>query len=192
LDNAAPAKPISLDELRKRRKPPRNVYKEVRSQLSPLDKLALWITNHVGTMEFFFIIAAWTVLWLGWNLLAPQKLRFDPPMGFVLWLFISNLIQIMLMPLIMVGQNVQGAQSEARAEHDLEVNVKAETEIEIILEHLEYQNAVLIRMMQKLDCAPVEPEAPPALAPAQAATPKRVASKSPKRGKATMGGGKAD
>jgi hypothetical protein len=31
---------------------------------------------------------------VGWNLLAPQKLQFDPPMAFVFWLFISNLIQI--------------------------------------------------------------------------------------------------
>jgi hypothetical protein len=29
-------------------------------------------------------------------------------MGFVFWLFLSNLIQILLMPLIMVGQNVIG------------------------------------------------------------------------------------
>jgi uncharacterized membrane protein len=55
------------------------------------------------------------------------------------------------MPLIMVGQNIQGAHAELRAEHDLEVNVKAEKEIEVILEHLEYQNAMLLRMMEKLD-----------------------------------------
>jgi uncharacterized membrane protein len=39
-------------------------------------------------------------------------------------------IQIMLMPLIMVGQNLQGRHSELRAENDFEVNVKAEMEIE--------------------------------------------------------------
>jgi uncharacterized membrane protein len=55
------------------------------------------------------------------------------------------------MPLIMVGQNIQGSHAELRAEHDLEVNVKAEKEIEIILTHLEYQNAVLVQMMNKLD-----------------------------------------
>ena len=64
---------------------------------------------------------------------------------------ISNVLQILLMPLIMVGQNIQGSHAELRAEHDLEVNVKAEKEIEIILTHLEYQNAVLVQMMQKLD-----------------------------------------
>jgi uncharacterized membrane protein len=143
-------KPLSLHEFRKRRKPPRNVNTEAYRRLGTMDRLACWITDRVGTMGFFLIIAVWTVLWLGWNLLAPPDLQFDPPTGFVFWLFISNLIQLLLMPLIMVGQNVQGRHSELRAEHDLEVNVKAEQEIEVILEHLEYQNAILIAMVEKL------------------------------------------
>jgi len=28
---------------------------------------------------------------LGWNLLAPPALRFDPPMAFAFWLFLSNI-----------------------------------------------------------------------------------------------------
>ena len=54
------------------------------------------------------------------------------------------------MPLIMIGQNIQGRHSELRAESDLEVNIRAEAEIEIVLEHLEYQNALLIAMVEKL------------------------------------------
>jgi uncharacterized membrane protein len=142
--------PTPLHELKLRRRPLRNPLKEVVERLSPLDRVAVWITKHVGSMGFFLIIAIWTVLWLGWNLLAPDGLRFDPPMGFVLWLFISNVIQMMLMPLIMVGQNVLSAHAEARAEHDLEINVKAEQEIEVILEHLEHQNRILIAMLDKL------------------------------------------
>ena len=36
------------------------------------------------------------------------------------------------------------------AKHDLEVNVKAEKEIEVILQHLEYQNSLLIKLTQNL------------------------------------------
>jgi uncharacterized membrane protein len=72
-------------------------------------------------------------------------------MAFVFYLFISNVIQILLMPLIMVGQNIQGMHSERRAQSDLEVNVKAEKEIEVILQHLEYQNALLLALMKKMD-----------------------------------------
>jgi uncharacterized membrane protein len=126
----------------------RNTYQETMDKLSPLDRLAVSITNNVGTMGFFLLILVWTVLWLGWNFLAPPKLQFDSPMGFVFWLFISNMIQILLMPLIMVGQNIQGRASEARAEHDLEVNIKAEQEIEVILHHLEKQNEMLLAMLK--------------------------------------------
>jgi uncharacterized membrane protein len=54
------------------------------------------------------------------------------------------------MPLIMVGQNIQGLHAELRAESDLEVNIKAEREIEVVLRHLEYQNTMLIAMIGKL------------------------------------------
>src|SRR5471030_1470645 len=144
-------KPLSLEEFRKQRKPLRNLNKEASEKLSALDRVARSITNRVGTMGFFLIVLIWTVLWLGWNLLAPKRLQFDPPMAFVFWLFISNMIQILLMPLIMVGQNIQGGYAEARAEHDLEVNIKAEQEIELVLSHLEYQNQILIEMLGKLD-----------------------------------------
>ncbi|HEY2706532.1 MAG TPA: DUF1003 domain-containing protein [Caulobacteraceae bacterium] len=140
----------ALREVRKRHGPLRNTHKEVQENLSPLNKLALAITTKVGTMGFFLAIFVWTVVWLGWNTLMPTSMRFDPGMGFVLYLFVCNVIQILLMPLIMVGQNLQGAHSEARAEHDLEVNVKAEQEIEVILQHLEHQNNILMQMVEKL------------------------------------------
>jgi uncharacterized membrane protein len=141
--------PPTLEEFKKLHPPLRDVKKEIVQKMSKQDRIALWITNRIGTMGFFLIIVIWTFLWLGWNLLAPEPLRFDPPMGFVLWLFISNLIQIFLMPMIMVGQNVQERHADARAENDLEVNIKAEKEIEVILHHLEYQNAILIAMLEK-------------------------------------------
>jgi uncharacterized membrane protein len=101
-----------------------------------LNKLALWITEHVGTMQFFLVIFVWTVGWLLWNMVAPKALRFDPFPGFVLWLFISNMIQLFLMPLIMIGQNLQGRGAEERAKNDYKVNQKAEQEIEEIQEQL--------------------------------------------------------
>jgi uncharacterized membrane protein len=131
--------PPSLKELRALRHPVRNVNVVHSESLGLVERIAIWITDHVGSMGFFLIIFAWTMVWLGWNALAPKPVRFDPFPAFVLWLFISNMIQIFLMPLIMVGQNLQSRHSEARAESDYEVNVKAEREIEAILMHLEAQ-----------------------------------------------------
>ena len=124
-----PSVPPRLHELKKLRKPVRSINAEHRENLSGLERLAVWITERVGTMGFFLVILVWTLVWLGWNTLAPGTVRFDPFPAFVLWLFLSNVIQIFLMPLIMVGQNLQGRHAEARAEADFEVNTKAEREV---------------------------------------------------------------
>ena len=136
--------------VQKNRKPIRNVNVEHRDKLSNLDRVAVAITGHVGTMGFFLLIFLWTVLWLGWNMLAPQAWRFDPYPAFVLWLFISNMIQIFLMPLLMVGQNLQGRHSEARAEADFEVNTEAERKIEVVLTCLERQNELILKILERL------------------------------------------
>src|ERR1035437_3750873 len=140
--------PLPLHELKRLRTPLRSVNVEHRKNLSRLERLAIWITDKVGTMGFFLVILVWTLVWLGWNTLAPTAVRFDPFPAFVLWLFLSNMIQIFLMPLIMVGQNLQGRHSEARAEADFEVNTVAEREIAAILLHLETQNDLILKILR--------------------------------------------
>ena len=141
----------AYEELKKLRKPITNVNVKHRESLSKLEKIAVKVTDSVGSMGFFLIILTWTLIWLGWNTLAPKEARFDPFPAFVLWLFISNMIQIFLMPLIMIGQNLQGRHSEKRAESDFEVNVRAEKEIEVILMHLEHQNELMLKILDNLD-----------------------------------------
>lgn len=143
--------PLTLAELRALREPVRNINIKHHEKLTRLEKLALLVTTHIGTMGFFLIIFGWTAFWIGWNTLAPINLRFDPFPAFVLWLFMSNMIQILLMPLIMIGQNLQGKHQEARAEADFEVNVKAEREIETVLQHLENQNELILKILSRLE-----------------------------------------
>jgi CRP-like cAMP-binding protein len=125
--------------------------------LSTLDRFAIAITDKIGSIGFFLIIAVWTVLWTGYNILASEVptlhwRAFDPFPAFVAYLLISNVIQILLMPLIMVGQNLQGRHSETRAELDFEVNQKAEKEVMATLLHLQRNTDLLLRLMQHLDC----------------------------------------
>lgn len=141
--------PTSVEHLKRSHKPLRNIAVERQTRLTPMDRLALVVTKRVGTMGFFFIIAGWSMLWLGWNLFAPKSLRFDPPTGFVLWLFISNLIQILLMPLLLVGQNVLSLDADLRAENDYEVNLKTERYVETILLQLERQNQILEQILNQ-------------------------------------------
>ncbi len=141
----------SVEEIRQHFKGPQDTNKIHRSQLSPMQRLAVVVTNKIGTMGFFFIIFIWTVLWLGWNIVGPNNLRFDPYPAFVLWLFISNLIQIHLMPLIMVGQNIQGMHEDLRSEHDYTTDKKAEKEVETILLHLENQQKLILEILHRIE-----------------------------------------
>ena len=143
--------PMSLQELKEKRKQILETADAEQNKTSVLGSVALWITDHVGTMGFFLIIFSWTVVWLSWNVFAPKGIRFDPYPGFVLWLFISNMIQLFLMPLIMLGQNIQAKHSDIRAEVDLKINIQAALENEVILLHLENQNKIMMEMLNKLE-----------------------------------------
>jgi uncharacterized membrane protein len=131
--------------------PARNVNVELERSLSPTDRLAVWVTDRVGSMGFFFVVAGWTILWLGWNTVGPAQLRFDPGPAFVVWLFISNLLQLHLMPLIMVGQNLQDRYGELVASADFDISQRTEAEVEAILQHLTNQNALMLEILKRIE-----------------------------------------
>ncbi|OHA88577.1 MAG: hypothetical protein A3C70_01190 [Candidatus Zambryskibacteria bacterium RIFCSPHIGHO2_02_FULL_43_14] len=143
--------PPTLAELRAYRKLIKHPHVEARLAFSTLERLAIKITNGVGTIGFFFVLTIWTLVWLLWNLYGPLELRFDPAPAFVIWLFASNIIQLILLPLIMVGQNLEGKFAEQRAQADFEINQKAEHEIEVIIAHLENQNELLLELIRKIE-----------------------------------------
>ncbi len=128
-----------------------NINIKHKQSFTRLEKFAIWITNQIGTMGFFFIIFLWTLRWMAWNVLAPIELRFDPLPAFVLWLFISNAVQLFFLPLIMVGQNLQNRHSELRAESEYEIDLKAEKEIEAVLVHLDHQNQLILKILEKIE-----------------------------------------
>lgn len=130
-----------------------NPNREHCEKMSPLEMFALKITDKVGSPAFFLLILTWTVCWTGYNILAPHigLKAFDPFPAFVAYLLISNVIQILLMPLIMVGQNLQSRHSEIRAESDFEVNVRAEQEVKEILMRLEEHQKIMEQILVRLE-----------------------------------------
>jgi len=143
--------PPTLSEIRQSRKPIHYGRKEIKMNFSRLEKSALTITRAVGTIGFFFVLTGWTIGWLLWNLFGPLEWRFDPAPAFVIWIFVSNIIQLVLLPLIMVGQNLEGKFAEHRAQADFEINRKAEHELEVVIAHLENQNELLLEITRKFD-----------------------------------------
>ncbi len=142
-------KPISLEEIKKKRVPLQNYYKARLSKLSKAERISMAISDKVGTFGFFIILFLWTAVWLLWNTFAPEHLRFDPYPAFVLWLFVSNVIQLILLPLLLIAENLQDKVAHERASADFEINIRTERELEAVFQHLEYQEKLLEKLADK-------------------------------------------
>ena len=120
-----------------------NPHERVSKAYSTQDRIALAITAAVGTMYAVYFLAAFMV---GWMLIqvAAGNSAFDP-FPFIFLLFLGNIVQLLLMPLIMVGQNLQGKHAEARAEEEFRTTQKTFADAEATMRHLDAQDAELIR-----------------------------------------------
>jgi uncharacterized membrane protein len=128
---------------------PQNVNKRHQQQLDLQDRLALVITSAVGTMYavyFFAMVLAGWMLWQG----AVAKHPFDPyPFAFLL--FMGNIVQLLLMPLIMVGQNIQGRHTELRADEEYKTTTTSFHDLEQIMAHLDAQDKELLRQSAMIE-----------------------------------------
>lgn len=131
---------ITLADLKREFAPIENPNEIHKRRLTGSDKIALFITRHVGTMTFFYFCLV----------LVTTPLIFPTTLPVVQYAS-SGYLQLILLPLIMVGQNLQGRHAELRAQHDYETNVKAEKEIESILLHLEKQDEMMIDILHRIE-----------------------------------------
>jgi len=130
----------TIADIRREFAPIVNTNEVHQSRLTKTDKLALYITKRVGTMGFFYICA----------ILVTIPIFFAPALPVVQYIS-SGYLQLIFLPLIMVGQNLQGRHAELRAEHDYQTNIKAEKEIEAVLLHLEKQDETMLEILKRLE-----------------------------------------
>jgi uncharacterized membrane protein len=125
-----------------------NPREHVRSGYTLQDRIALTITTAVGTMYAVYVFALFMA---GWMLIQTLSGRtaFDPfPFAFLL--FLGNIVQLLLMPLIMVGQNLQGRHAEARADEEFRTTQKTFADLETTMKHLDAQDLELLRQTTML------------------------------------------
>ncbi|MFL5730806.1 MAG: DUF1003 domain-containing protein [Cytophagaceae bacterium] len=110
------------------------------------DRIADRVASFGGSWRF--IISFFAVL-LGWILMNAYMLgrnTFDPYPFILLNLVLSCLAAIQA-PIIMMSQNRKEAKDRARSEHDYKINLKAELEIRLLHEKVDY---LLTRQWQHL------------------------------------------
>ena len=123
-----------------------------RGTLSVNDRVAAWITERAGSMWAFYAAALFQFGWMGLALIG--LLRFDPyPFAFLL--FLSSLAQLLLMFIIMVGQDVLGRAGDRRSEQTFRDAEAILDECHRLQEHLTAQDRVIDQL-----CAFVEEHAP--------------------------------
>ena len=125
-----------------------NAYQDVQSHFGLNDRIALMVTGAIGTMYAVYALALWVA---GWMLLqvALGRQAFDPyPFAFLL--LVGNIIQLLLLPLLMVGQNLQGRHAEARAEEEFATVGKIFHDMGATLAHLDAQDQELVRQTRLL------------------------------------------
>ena len=106
----------------------RNPNEEDEEKITPLQRVADWISWFSGSMQFLALNAAWFVAWIAVNTLSLGVPQFDPyPFG--LLTMIVSLEAIFLSCFVLISQNRQAEKDRVRADIEYEVNIKAELEI---------------------------------------------------------------
>ncbi|MEH0167076.1 DUF1003 domain-containing protein [Roseateles microcysteis] len=111
------------------------------------------VASFGGSWTFVGLFAATLLAWVGLNawLVARQGKSFDPYPYILLNLFLSMLAAVQA-PIILMSQNRQSEKDRQSAEHDYEVNLKAELEIMLLhdkLDQLREQQWLELLAMQK-------------------------------------------
>lgn len=103
-------------------------------------RIAAWITQRVGSMWAFYLAALFQFGWIALSVIG--VITFDPyPFAFLL--FFSSLAQLILMFVIMVGQDVLGHVSDTRAQQTYLDAEAVLHECVRLQEHLTAQDQVL-------------------------------------------------
>lgn len=102
----------------------------------------------VGSWRFIIIQSVLLTIWVIINVIGVIE-KWDP-YPFILLNLLLSLQAAYTAPIIMMSQNREAQLDRLRAEHDFQINVKAEEEIRVVLEHLEAQSVVLQKLIEEI------------------------------------------
>jgi CRP/FNR family cyclic AMP-dependent transcriptional regulator len=106
----------------------RNANEEAEEKISPLQRIADWISWFSGSMSFLFVNAVWFIVWIAINTMPLGVAQFDPfPFG--LLTMIVSLEAIFLSCFVLISQNRQAEKDRVRSDIEYDVNIKAELEV---------------------------------------------------------------
>lgn len=114
----------------------KNINEQFSEQLTIGQRLADKVATFGGSWPFISIFALCLFVWMFYQTIITHNKSFDPYPYILLNLMLSCLAAVQA-PIIMMSQNRLAAKDRLQADHDYEVNLKAEVEIEHIQDELE-------------------------------------------------------
>jgi uncharacterized membrane protein len=87
--------------------------------------------RYMGTAKFLMWMTGFVLVWVGWNLLAPEDLKWDP-YPFIFLTLILSLQASYAAPLILLAQNRQEQRDKVIAEQDRQANARAHADMEFL------------------------------------------------------------
>lgn len=126
-----------------RRHAPENANVRHQASMNFLDKIGFTITRLVGTMVCAILFAGLALISL------PAALRTHNLIVIVAWIA-QTFLQLVLLPIIMVGQNIQARHGEIVADEAFKTTQTTFQDIE----HLMLMNQQQLELLQKLNATP--------------------------------------
>jgi uncharacterized membrane protein len=129
--------------------PVRNVNALVEGHLTWGQRIADAVAATMGSWRFIIIQSLLLAIWIVLNVVG--WLAHWDPYPFILLNLVLSFQAAYAAPIIMMSQNRQAEKDRIAAQHDYDVNVKAEEEVKAILDHLEYQHELTLHMLARLE-----------------------------------------
>jgi uncharacterized membrane protein len=120
-----------VQSLREQESVSENLNLRYEQQLSFGERLSDRLAWFGGSWTFIIFFGLIMMLWVTFNTVSLRSRVFDP-YPFILLNLVLSCLAAMQAPVIMMSQNRQEAKDRLRAEHDYQVNLKAELEIRML------------------------------------------------------------
>lgn len=131
-----------------RHPPIQNVNELMQERLTLGQKTADSVARVMGSWQFIIIQSVILISWTILNVVA--WVHHWDPYPFILMNLVLSLQAAYAAPVIMMSQNRQAARDRVEAHNDFLVNLKAEEEIRVVIEHLEAQDRALAHIHERI------------------------------------------
>jgi len=146
--------------------PVRNVNVEYEQQRTPGQRVADTVTAVIGSWPFIITQSLFLILWMAVNVYLAVMIKLHPgylhawdPYPFILLNLVLSFQAAYTGPIVMMSQNRQSEKDRLAAQHDFEINVKAEEEVETILRQLAHQEQLIIEILKQTNAEGQAPAA---------------------------------